>query len=78
MQYAEVVLTVWMIIFVVRILWHQLWFLHFAAVRCCASVHATHLPRTNTRDILIPGVAVLVPRTLPRAMLLAGLQPATS
>ena len=41
-----------------------------------ASAHTPPAPRTHTRDILIPGVAALVPRALPWAMLLAGLQPA--
>ncbi len=43
----------------------------------CFGAHATRAANKHT-GIFIPGVVVLVPRTLPRAMLLAGLQPAAA
>ena len=43
----------------------------------CFGAYKT-LAATKYTGIFIPGVAVLVPRTLPRAMLFAGLQPAAA
>ena len=43
----------------------------------CFGAYDTCAANKHT-GIFIPGVAVLVPHTLPRAMLLAGLQPAAT